>query len=110
MKGGKDAVGEIFVNRHAALECTTTKDARAQNHVIDATGDHSRHGGHKGRRVLVIGMNHHHDVSSRSEGLAIAGLLIPAIAVIGVVDEGEHAEALGEQRSLGPCWSRRQES
>ena len=45
-------------------------------------------------------MHHDHDVCARGESLAIAGLLVAAIAVIGIVDKGQHAEPAGE--SGGP--------
>ena len=64
----------------------------AKNHVINAAGDHARHGRNQQRSVLIIGMNHDHDVGAGGKSLAVAGLLVASIAVIGVVDEGPHAK------------------
>ncbi len=45
-------------------------------------------------------MDHNHDVSARGKSLAVAGLLIAAISVIGVVDEGLHTQLPGERGGL----------
>ena len=45
-------------------------------------------------------MDHDHDVGAGGEGFAIAGLLIAAVSVVGIVDEGLHAEAAGKRGGL----------
>ncbi len=100
LKCGEQAVGDVLVERHSALERACAENARAEDHVVDAAGDHAGHGGDEEGRVLVVGMNHDDDVGAGGERFAIAGLLIAAVAVIGVVDEGLHAELFGESGGL----------
>ena len=45
-------------------------------------------------------MHHHHDISAGGKGLAVAGLLIAPIAVVGVVNKSFYAETPREGRGL----------
>src|SRR5258707_1046679 len=45
-------------------------------------------------------MNHHHDVSACRESLPVAGLLIPAIAIVGIMNKGMYPKAFSEGRSF----------
>src|ERR1035438_3830231 len=91
LKGGEESVGDVLIERHSALEGATAENAGAEDHVVDAACDHACHGWNKGGRVLVVRMDHHHDVGTCGQSLAIAGLLVAAIAVVCVVDECLHA-------------------
>ena len=39
------------------------------------------------RIVLIVGVDHHHDIGAGGQRLAIAGLLVAAIAVVAFVDK-----------------------
>ena len=41
---GQQPVRNILVKRHAAAEGCASDDARAEDHVVDAVGDHAGHG------------------------------------------------------------------
>ena len=86
-KSGEQAVGDVFVKRHASAQRRASNDAGAEHDVIDAVSDHARHRGYKQRRVLIIGVNHDDNVSARGQSFAVAGLLIAAITVVAVVHE-----------------------
>ncbi len=56
--------------------------------------DHAGHGSCKQRRVLVIGVDHDDNIGAGGQSFPVAGLLIAAITVVAVVDEGLQAEAV----------------
>jgi len=93
-KRGEQAVGDVFVERHAAAKGGASDDAGAEDNIVNAVGDHAGHGGDEQGRVLVIGVKHDDDVGAGGEGLAITGLLVPSVAVIAVMDEMLDAEFL----------------
>jgi len=41
--------------------------------------------------ILVIGVNHHDDVCSCSQGLTVAGLLVSTVSIILIVDKNLQA-------------------
>ena len=47
-------------------------------------------------RVLVIGVQHDHDVGAGGQSLAIAGLLIASVTVVAIVLEDVKAETRGD--------------
>ena len=96
LKCGQQAIGNVFIERHAAFEGPSAKNSRAEDYVIYAAGNHTRHRRNERGRVLVIGMDHDNDVGSGIEGFAITRLLIAPIAVIFVMDKGVNAELFGE--------------
>ena len=100
LKQGEDAVGDVFVKRHAARESTYAKDAGAEGDVIFAVSDHAGKRNKQMRRILVIGMDHDNDVGAAAEGFSVAGFLVAAVSEIFVMDEGEHAEFGGKRRGL----------
>ena len=46
--------------------------------------------------VLVVGMDHDHDVRAELQGLGVAGLLVAAVAPVLFVDEDAEAELPGQ--------------
>ena len=80
LEGGEEAVGNVFVERHATVQRPAADDARAQNDIIDIVGDHAGQRRDEQRRVLVIGVDHDHHVGAGGQGFAIAGLLVAAVA------------------------------
>src|ERR1019366_5467680 len=92
LKSGEQAVGDVFVKWHASAQRGAANDAGTENDVIDTVGDHARHGGYEQRCVLIIGMDHDDDVGAGGQSFAVAGLLIAAIAVVAIVNEGLQAE------------------
>src|SRR6202140_3503 len=100
LEGGKQPVGNVFVDGHAAEQSAAADDARSQHDVINIVSDHARHGGDQQRRVLIVGVEHDDDVGARREGLAVAGLLVASVAIIAVVLEDVQAKAAGKIHSL----------
>src|SRR6266851_7228347 len=88
----QDAVGNVFPDRHPAGQRADAEDARAQHHVEMSAGDHPRHGRHQPRRVLVVGVDHHHDVRPAPQRLGVAGLLVPAVAAVLLVHHHVQAQ------------------
>src|SRR5439155_11917644 len=99
-KSGEQAVGNVFVNRHAAEQGAAADDARSQHNVIHIVGDHARHGGDEQRRVLVVGMQHDDHVGALGESLAVAGHLVASVAVVAIVLEDVQAKAAAQVDGL----------
>ena len=91
---GQQAVGDVFVKRHAAAQGLPADNARAEHDVVHAVGHHAGHRGHQQRRVLVIGVHHDDDVGARRQRFAIAGLLVAAVTVVAIMHKELQAEAL----------------
>ena len=92
LKRGEQAVGDVFIKRHASAQRGAADNARAENNVIDSVGNHAGHGGYQQRRVLVVRMHHDDHVGAGGQSFAIAGLLIAAIAVVAIMGERLQAE------------------
>src|SRR5436190_21855655 len=58
------AVRYVFIKRHAASKSSAAKYSRCNNSVVLAISDHSDHRNDQMRRILVIGMDHNHDVGT----------------------------------------------
>ena len=93
-KRSQQAVGDVFVNRHAPAQSRPADDARAQHHIVDAVGDHARQRRNQQRRVLIIRMHHDHDVRARRQSFAVASLLVAPVAVVAVVDKTLQSQAV----------------
>ena len=63
---GEEAVGHVLPPRHPLLRSPTAAlEPRAEHQVGLAPRDGRDDLGHQGRIVLVVGMDHHHDVGAR---------------------------------------------
>ena len=93
---GEEAVGEVFVDGHAADEGSLAKDAGIEHVVELVVGDHGGHGGDEARSVLVVGVEHDDDVGSTGEGDGVAGFLVAAVATVFLVLDGDESEFAGE--------------
>jgi hypothetical protein len=60
--------------------------------------DHRNQRGQQQRRVLVIRMNHHHDVRTGFQREPVASFLIPAVASVFLVDVDLHAFQIARHR------------
>jgi len=83
----EEPVRDVFVAGHAASDGVLRQDARAQHHVVLAVCDHRRHRGYEQRRVLVVRVHHDDDIRPELECPPVAGLLIPPIALVGLVHD-----------------------
>ena len=92
------AVGEVLVGRHAAgARLAPRADAVAEHHVAVAAAQQSHQVRHQPRVVLVVGVDHHHDVGAARQRLAVAGLLVAAVAEVALVLDHREAEPAGER-------------
>ena len=87
----QQTVKYVFIDGHAAAKSFPARaDAVAADHVADVVCNEARHDRHEARVVLVIGVDHDHDVRALLERLGVAGLLVAAVALVGLVlDDGE---------------------
>lgn len=93
---GEQAVGDVFVQWHAALERTAAQDARSEDHGIDPIADHRHHGRDQLGGVLVVGVQHHHDAGAQFQGLVVAAFLVAAVAgVLFMHHDVADADSLG---------------
>src|SRR5579864_405859 len=72
----KEAVGDVFIKRHAAEQSATADDARAEDDIVDVVRHHAGHRSDQQWGVLIVRVQHDDNISASSEGLAITGLLI----------------------------------
>jgi len=85
-------VGDVFVNRHPPLQRATPQNPRGQ-HRVELTGcQHRRHRRNQPRRVLIIRMQHHHDIRTPRQRRRVARLLVAAIAPVAVMPDGMNAK------------------
>ncbi len=96
MERGKHAVENILIDRHAALQGAASDNARTQHDVINIESHHAGHSCNQQRRVLIIGVQHDHDVSAFSQGFPIAGLLVASVAVVLVVNVELQSQLVGD--------------
>jgi len=85
---GQNSVRDILVERHAALERAPPQDSRAQRDVVEPARDAGAERRNEARRVLVIRVDHHHDVRTTRERLGVASLLVAAVTTVGLVNDG----------------------
>jgi hypothetical protein len=63
------------------------KDPRVENHIVNPGRDHGRYSGDQSRLILIIWMDHDHDVSTGAQGFRIARLLVASVTEILLVHE-----------------------
>ena len=76
------SVRDIFVARHPALQSANAQNPRTQGYVVMSGRDHSGQRSKQPWRVLVIRMQHDHDVGISLERFSITSLLVLAVAEI----------------------------
>jgi len=89
---GEGAVRHVLPRRHPPLHRPSPEDAGAKHAVEVTTRDHRRHGRKEARRVLVVRVEHDHDVRASGQRLAVAGLLVAAIPAVLRVHHVVHAK------------------
>lgn len=100
---GEHTVAEILVQRHAALQGPAGQNTRAQDHVVGAVRDHGAHGAQELGRVLVVRVEHDHDVGLLLQGQPVAGFLVAAVTQVGLVPVRFDAELPGLVRGVVPA-------
>jgi hypothetical protein len=84
----EEAVGEVLPPGHPLLDGRTAAlEPRAEHKVGLPLHDGLDDLRHQGRVVLIVRMDHDHDVGAGPERLRVTGLLVGAVAVVLVVDE-----------------------
>ena len=101
LKGGKHTIKNVFVARHATLECARAQNSGGKNNRVEARIDEVDHGRDQLRGVLVVGVQHHYDISPPIEGGVEAGLLIsPISTVAGMLHHAVDSQSTGQSRGL----------
>src|SRR5664279_3187901 len=100
LEGCQKAVGDVLVQRHAAMQRLTAYDSRPQHHVVHVVSHHAGQGRDEQWRVLIIRVDHDHDIGACREGFPIAGLLVPAVAKVAVVLEHRQSQLPGQCRGF----------
>ena len=75
----QQTITDVLPQRHPAGQGAPAEDARAEDDRIETARNERRHRGDQTRRVLVVGVDHDHDVRPLFEREPVAGLLISAI-------------------------------
>ncbi|MEJ7697013.1 MAG: hypothetical protein WKF78_10460 [Candidatus Limnocylindrales bacterium] len=88
-----------FQRRHAPGEWVA-KEPAAEHEVVGARGDRLDQGRDARGVVLVVGMEHDHDVRPGREGRVVAGLLVAAVALVLGMDDDVKAELPGDVHGL----------
>ena len=77
----QETVREVFVRRHATFQhLRAGADSRAQHDVADAEFDDLDGDWNDSTVILIVRVDHHHEVSAFFESRGVAGLLVPAVA------------------------------
>ena len=96
----EDAVRHVLVDGHPSGHGVLREDARPEAHIIHARCDHRGHGRHEARLVLVIGMEHDHDVGPALEGDVVTTFLIATITLVRVVPHAMDTEFLSQGEGI----------
>src|SRR5207302_10369894 len=92
--------GSVFVDGLATTQRYPSDNACSQGYVVNVVCHHDGDGGNEERRVLIVGMQHDHDIGARSQRLPIARLLVSSVAVVAVVLEDKQPHAVRETYRL----------
>ncbi len=87
LKSGQKTIGHILVCGHPSRKGTASDDAGPQDHVINTEGDHAGHGRNQLRGVLIVRMDHHHDIRPVLQRLLITGFLVPTVSQVPFMPE-----------------------
>src|SRR5262249_55402651 len=76
----QEAVGKVLPRRHPALERLVARtNATAQHHVANTQLDESDYMRDHTTVVLVVRVDHHHDVGAAFQGVAVTRLLVSTV-------------------------------
>ncbi len=92
----QNPIRHIFIDRHSACNRILCQDSRRQAHIIHAGGDHRGHGRHEFGLILVIGMQHHHNIRPARQRDVVTTFLIRAISLVRLVADAMNAELLSQ--------------
>ena len=93
---GEKAVRNVLPPGHPLFHRVDAHQTGAQHHVRPALLNGLDDFGQQCGIVLVIGVHHHDDGGAGAQGLAVAGFLVGAVAVVAVVDEQFEAHFAGD--------------
>src|SRR5581483_5630413 len=60
----EEAIGDVLINRHATQQSAASDDAGSENDIVDIVCHHAGHRGNEQWGVLIVGVNHDHDVGA----------------------------------------------
>ena len=72
----QEAVGHVFPPRHALLHGIGAQQARAEHDIGLAALDRVEDLGQQSRVVLIVRVDHHHDIGAGPKRFTVTGLLI----------------------------------
>ena len=99
--GGKQAVENIFIGRHAAGErFMPGPDARAQDDIADTDIQKPEDIGNQAAVVLVVGVDHDDNVRAPLERLRVAGFLVSPVAAVVRMHNGVNPKGAGYLGSI----------
>ena len=76
------------------------QEPAAEHEVAMTAGDRRDQVGDAGRVVLVVGVEHHHDLGAGRERGVVAGLLVAAVALVLIVDVDLEPDPMGDLDGL----------
>ena len=100
---GEDPVADELVQRHPTAASAARVEHARPEHGVDrftgmGVGERRQQVGHLLRRVLTVAVEEDHDVPTVVDGVAVPGLLVPAVAEVGIVphDRQRDVGAVGD--------------
>src|SRR4030042_4521498 len=87
LQGGQKDVPQVLPFGHAALKGLSAQHPRSKDGVTLVVKQRRDELGDDGRVILMVGMDHDHDIAAELERLAVAGLLVAAIPLVFLMDE-----------------------
>ena len=89
----QENVAEVLPLRHPALDRPAPEHPAPEDRVAAPLEEGLDQVWYDRRIVLVVGMDHHHDIRAALEGRPVAGLLVSAVSAVPLVPDDVQAEA-----------------
>jgi len=101
LASGKHTVKNVFVEGHAALERAGAQDSGGKHHRIQARIDQVHHRRYEFGCILVVGVQHHHNVGTpRKGGVETRFLVAPIAPVAGMFEHAFDTQLPCQRRRL----------
>ena len=98
LRDSQEPIGDVLPPGHAAAQCEPTQDARSHHKIVELVRDHAGQGRYQLRSILIVGVDHNHDICAAFERQPVAGFLIATVAEIFVVHVHDDAGQRSRER------------
>lgn len=96
LEGCEKNIGQVLPLGHSAFERPPAQHSRPEHSIAFFVEERQDKLGDDFGVVLVIGMDHNHDVAAELESFPVAGFLVGSVTPVFLVDEDSNPELSGE--------------